>query len=82
MIITAEMSRAARALLRWDQQELANAAALSLRTVKRAENTKGPLDATDRTLRAIADAFAGAGVSFENDGRVTGAWIKAEEKPT
>ncbi len=73
MIITPEMSRAARALLDWDQQALATAAGVSLRTLKRAELGCGRLAGTDKTIEGIARAFEAAGVTFENGRTAIGA---------
>jgi transcriptional regulator with XRE-family HTH domain len=61
--------RAARALVGWSQTEVANAAGLSIPTVKRAE-AEGGIKVSEDALRAIADALKKAGVEFiaENGG--------------
>jgi transcriptional regulator with XRE-family HTH domain len=73
--------RAARGLLGWSQTKLAEAAGLSLPTVKRFETTaKAPVsaDAIDRMRKAIE----AAGVEFTNHGkpgvRLIGALRKAK----
>ena len=62
--LTGEQIRAARAILRMDQKDLAKAAGVSLETVKRLEKMKGEVSAYDRTLDAIKGALEDAGVEF------------------
>ncbi len=65
--MTAEQLRAARALLRWDQSELAKAASVSVETIKRLEKMNGPLmDVRAGTLAAIEAAFEKEGIEFTN----------------
>jgi transcriptional regulator with XRE-family HTH domain len=61
--------RAARALVGWSQTEVANAAGLSIPTIKRAE-ADGGIKVSEDALAAIADALKKAGVEFiaENGG--------------
>jgi len=68
--MTSEQVRAARALLRWEQKDLAKASGISLPAIKRLETIPGPLAAQSRTIEAIRVAFASAGVEFiaENGG--------------
>jgi hypothetical protein len=66
VIITSELIRAARALLRWEQKDLADASRVSLPSVKRLEAQFGPLAAQDRTVAALRDAIERAGVEFTN----------------
>ncbi|NBW14425.1 MAG: hypothetical protein EBR82_41145 [Caulobacteraceae bacterium] len=65
--ITGEQVRAARALLRVDQKQIALAAGVSLETIKRLEAVEGPINVTSRTLSALRNAFLKFGVVF--DGR-------------
>lgn len=67
LTLTGEQIRAARALSRVEQAELARLSGLSLETIKRLERIRGPVDANARTLRAIQDAFGNIGVQFEGD---------------
>src|SRR6516165_9176264 len=67
--ITSELIRAARALLRWEQRDLAEASAVSLPTVKRLEAKPGVLVAHNSTLAALRAAFEAAGVEFTNGDR-------------
>ena len=66
-MLTSEQIRAARALLRWDQKRLAQAAEISVETVKRLEKTPGKVSAYTGTMEAIQKALEAAGVEFTND---------------
>ena len=66
-MLMSEQIRAARALLRWDQKQLAAAANLSVQTIKRLEGTSGKVSAYTGTMEAIQKAFESAGVEFTND---------------
>ena len=63
-MITSEQMRAARALLRWEQKDLAKASKVSLSSIKRLEGIEGPLAAQERTIDAIIAAFGKAGLEF------------------
>ena len=67
--LTSELVRAARALLRWDQRQLAKASSVSLPTIKRLEAKPGILVAHAVTLIAIRNALEAAGVEFTNGER-------------
>lgn len=71
-VLSGEQIRAARALTRIDQADLAALSGLSLETIKRLEGIRGPVGANSRTLEALLSVFAGLGVSFDRgeDGRV------------
>jgi transcriptional regulator with XRE-family HTH domain len=67
LILTGEQIRAGRALARLEQVGLAQAAGLSLETIKRLERIRGPVvDANIRTLNALSNAFAALGIVFES----------------
>jgi len=68
--ITSEQVRAARALLRWEQRDLAEASGVSLPSVKRLETRPGELAAQERTIVQLRKALEKAGVEFiaENGG--------------
>ena len=66
-MLTSEQIRAARALLRWDQKTLADAAGVSVETIKRLEKTPGKVSAYTGTMEAIQNALETAGVDFTND---------------
>ena len=69
-VITSEQVRAARALLRWEQRDLAGASGVSLPTIKRLETVRGRIVAQPRTVGAMRAALEAAGVEFiaENGG--------------
>ncbi|WP_229754922.1 helix-turn-helix domain-containing protein [Mameliella alba] len=62
--------KAARALLRWSQNDLADASGVSIPTIKRLESATGPLGGRVDTAEAIRAALETAGVEFiaENGG--------------
>jgi predicted transcriptional regulator len=62
IMITPRQIRAARALLGWSQQQLADKAIVSLNAVTRME--KGKVDSRLSTLSAIEKALTRAGVEF------------------
>ncbi len=65
-MLTGEQIRAARGLLRWGQKQLAEAAGVSIETVKRLEKTVGPISAYTGTATSLATALESAGVVFIN----------------
>jgi DNA-binding XRE family transcriptional regulator len=67
--LTSELVRAARALLRWEQRDLAKASGVSLPTIKRLESQRGALRAHGVTATAIRRAVEAAGIEFMNGGR-------------
>jgi predicted transcriptional regulator len=62
MVVTSRQVRAARALLDWSQQQLADAAIVSLNALIRLE--RGQVDSRVSTLNAVVRALAKAGVEF------------------
>jgi transcriptional regulator with XRE-family HTH domain len=62
--------KAARALLAWSQEELADAASVSVPTIKRLEARDGPLTGRAETVGKIEAALEAAGIEFidENGG--------------
>lgn len=66
----AEQMRAARALLRWSQQDLSDRCGVSVPTIKRLEAMEGELTGHLNTIRAVEQALVDAGVAFipENGG--------------
>src|SRR5712691_1876677 len=67
-MITADQIRAARALLRLDQAELAQRAGVSLATLRRVERGAENARASTRAAMAIQDALERAGAQFMPDG--------------
>jgi predicted transcriptional regulator len=79
LAITSELIRAARALLRWEQRDLAQASGVSLPTIKRLEVTPGILAAHSSTVTALRRALESAGVEF-TDGGGLGVRLKVDPK--
>lgn len=69
-MITAEQLRAARALVRMTQEELAAKCSVSVPTIKRWESGSGPLTGSAANVAAAQTALERAGVEFisENGG--------------
>lgn len=69
MIVSSEI-RAARALLGWNQVELAKAASVGVATVRRLE-TAGALKGNVETVRKIQRALEDAGIEFLHHDRIS-----------
>jgi hypothetical protein len=69
-VLSSELIRAARALLRWEQRDLEAASSVSLPTIKRLESKPGVMAAHLSTVVALRKALEAAGVEFidENGG--------------
>ncbi len=67
-MITGEQIKSARALLRWNQTQLAERAGISVETVKRLERMKGNVSAYAATVEAVEQAFETAGIEFLDNG--------------
>jgi transcriptional regulator with XRE-family HTH domain len=63
-MLTGEQIRAARALTRMEQSQLASASGVSLPTIKRLEKMAGPISANTGTEAALRQALGAAGVIF------------------
>jgi transcriptional regulator with XRE-family HTH domain len=76
--VSIEQVKAARALLRWSQNDLADASGVSVPTIKRLEAQGGPLGGRDSTIDAIRAALEAAGLEFipENGG---GAGVRLQK---
>ena len=66
-MVSPRQIRAARALLGWSQQELADKAIVSLNALARLEN--GKVDSRVSTLQAIEVALSKAGIEFLTAGQ-------------
>jgi transcriptional regulator with XRE-family HTH domain len=76
-MLTGEQIRAARALARLEQTDLAKASGISVPTIKRLEMLRGPISANTGTEAAIRKAFLEAGVIFiDEDGDGPGVRLK------
>lgn len=69
-MLTSEQIRAARALLRKEQRDIAEVAGVSLETVKRIERSPGTISALAATVDKLISAIESLGVEFipENGG--------------
>lgn len=63
-MLTSEQIRAARAILRLEQSELAELAGVHVETIKRLEGQTGSIRATEETILAVGAALIRAGVAF------------------
>ena len=68
--VSIEQVKAARALLRWSQADLADTSGISLPTIKRLEAATGEIGGREDTATAIRASLEAAGVEFipENGG--------------
>lgn len=79
--LTSEQVRAARALLRWEQADLAEKSGVSLPSIKRLETLRGPLAARAETIEALRRAIERAGVEIiDENGGGCGVRLKARSK--
>ena len=80
MLQTAQI-RAARALLGWNQDDLAKAAKVSIATIRRIEGQEGPVMGYVSTLMSIQSAFEKAGIIFQDEdaGGGIGVRLKASK---
>jgi transcriptional regulator with XRE-family HTH domain len=75
-MLTSEQIRAARAMLRIEQRELAERSGVSLETVKRIERTPGAISAYTGTVDKLRRALESAGIEF-SDGDQPGVRLKS-----
>ena len=67
-MISATQMKAARALLNWDQKQLAEAAGVSLPTVQRMEASDGNVRGNVDTLVKVVEALRLAGIELIGEG--------------
>jgi transcriptional regulator with XRE-family HTH domain len=67
-MITAAQLRAARALLGFDQRELAQRCGLSLPTIQRMEASEGVIRGNVDSLMKLVEALADAGIELIGEG--------------
>lgn len=80
MLLTPEQIRAARALLRMDQEELARRANVSVVTVRRLEAPDGLSKVTLGTFDEVQRALEAAGAEFVDRGVRRRAWTPEERE--
>ncbi|MCF8470412.1 MAG: helix-turn-helix domain-containing protein [Parvibaculum sp.] len=78
-MITPRQIRAARALLGWSQQQLADKAIVSLNAVTRLE--RGEVDSRLSTVGAVQKALSEAGIEFlSGDGKGEGVRLRTSSR--
>ena len=75
-MLTAAQIRAARALLRWSAQKLADDSGVSWTTIQRMESAEDVPSATVRSLKAIQDTLDNAGVVFIDEDEDLGPGVR------
>ncbi len=80
-MITARQTRAARALLGWTQEMLADRAKVSLTALKRLESVSG-LRVFESTSDQVRRALEAEGIVFINSGRNEGVMIVDGQQAT
>ena len=70
-MITGTQMRAARALLGFDQRELAQRCGLSLPTIQRMESSDGVVRGNVDSLMKLVDALSANGIELIGDGAVS-----------
>ncbi len=78
-MIAAEQIRAARALLKWRAQDLADRAGLTLRTIQRFENETGIPSSRTKNLMNIRQVLEDAGVVFIDQSEDSGPGVKLKD---
>ena len=76
--LTTEQIRAARALLRWSQADLAAHSGVSLPTVRRLEAASGVIAGRAETVWKLQETLEKAGVRFLYDDAVVGVTLEQE----
>ena len=72
--------RAARALLGWRQEQIAQAAKISVATIRRMESQEGPLMGYVSTLLKIQGALEQAGIQFIDEDEMGGFGVRMAKK--
>jgi len=81
LIRSSSSSRAARALLRWEQRDLEAASSVLLPTIKRLESKPGIMAAHLSTVVALRKALEAAGIEFiDENGRGPGVRLKKRQQ--
>ena len=80
-MITADQCRAARALLRWTQKELAVRSGIGALAIRKFET--GKTSPHHATLKLLRDTFEAAGIEFlSRDGQGVGVQFRAGRRET
>jgi predicted transcriptional regulator len=68
-LITGRQLKAARALLGWEQWDLAKKSGVAISTIRRMESFEGEIAARTATLSLVQKAVEKAGIEFLNNGQ-------------
>jgi hypothetical protein len=80
-MISGAQIRAARALLRWSAQDLADRAAVGIQTIKRFEAVDGVPPSRSSTLLDVKAALESAGIEFTGSpGKNPGITIRTDDQ--
>jgi transcriptional regulator with XRE-family HTH domain len=79
-VLYVEQVRAARALLAWNQSELAAKAGISVATLKRLESFSGMLRGTVETAWRIQGALEKAGIVFIDNDETGGPGVRLAKR--
>ena len=77
-MVTSDQIRAARALLGWSAQRLAEESGLNISTVQRLERATEKVRGNVRTLKKVVTAFESSGIEFLNENGIEGVIIRKE----
>ena len=80
-LLTSAQIRAARALIRWSAQELANQSAVGVTTIRRAELTASATALTRANDLAIRRTLEAAGVEFIDANEGGGPGVRLKRSP-
>jgi transcriptional regulator with XRE-family HTH domain len=79
MSLTAGQIRAARALLDWNQQKLAEESGVSLATIRRIESPRGPDRSTAPNREALQRALEKGGILFVSKDTTGGIGVRLKK---
>ena len=80
-LLSSAQIRAARALLKWSAQELADASALGVNTIRRAETAEENIALTTANSMVLRRTLEAAGVEFiDENGGGPGVRLRAPQK--
>lgn len=80
-MIIVQQIRAARALLDWSQNDLANAASLGVATIRRMEANEGLVQGAADSVWKIQKALETAGIMFIPGDEQSGPGVRLKENP-
>ena len=81
-MLTSAQMRAARALLRWSDEDLARQSAVGVTTIRRAELTEQKTSMTAANDAAVRRALENAGVEFiDENGGGPGVRLRKRQRP-